>query len=146
MVCGRRAPVRSRCHPPDHDLEGARHGILRAQTVHSKLSEWRQNVQLQRMAKPVPCDPQLCTSRTAIHAGSVQVSLCDYFFSSMKGSQTTKNYKDNKRPKPNKPTKKAQRWRLLDVHARVKQIFSTSADAMWAVCSGHRRRIGNTAY
>ena len=25
-------------------------------------------------------------------------------------------------------------------------FFSTSADAMWAVCPGHRRRIGNSAY
>ena len=24
-------------------------------------------------------------------------------------------------------------------------VFSTSADAMWAVCPGHRRRKGNTA-
>ena len=26
----------------------------------------------------------------------------------------------------------------------VRSFFPTSADAMWAVCPGHRRRVGNT--
>ena len=62
-----------------------------------------------------------CTSRAAIHAGSAQVSLRNFCrVSSMRGDQTTNKIKQRPKTKQNRQ-RKAQWWRLLDVHARVKQ-------------------------
>ena len=43
--------------------------------------------------------------------------------------------KDRQPPEPEK---------MCEKHGSAQVFFSTSADAVWAVCPGHRRRVGNT--
>ena len=128
--CSRRAILQMRLHQSEHGV--ARHGFanVREGQLKQRQSTHPKTTSLASQA--------ICRNRTQDTCGSGKTTV-----------SAVEDFKSSKRETV-EPRQAVWLWgaskHSSDRATSAPILFSTSADAMWAVCPGHHRRIGNSAY